>query len=89
MDDAADSFAAVIAAWPDNGALAADLAHHGVNAGRVAVWKHRSNIPPEYWPDLVRAAAARGLTGVTLERLAGLAARRLPVPPAPAPEAAA
>ena len=79
-----DSFAAIIDLWPSRDALDQDLR---VPSGRAALWRHRNNIPPEYWRDLVLSAFERGLADVTLERLAGLAARR--VPPRPSEDASA
>jgi hypothetical protein len=67
-----ETFAAVIAAFPD-GALADRL---GVKRGLVALWKHRNTIPPEHWAGVVAAATADGIDGVTLEKLAEIAARR-------------
>lgn len=36
----------------------------------------RDSIPPERWPELMRAASERGVKGITLEKLAELRAAR-------------
>lgn len=48
----------------------------GISAQAVSNMKARDSIPPEYWATLVAEAGRRGIEGVTLEVLAGLAARR-------------
>ncbi|MEA1674077.1 hypothetical protein [Nitrospirillum sp. BR 11163] len=72
------SFADIISMWPSMADLARDIrASHGA----VRVMKVRGRIPDEYWQDLVAGASRRGIDGVTLERLAGLAAeKRRPSP---------
>lgn len=75
-----DSFAAIIDLWPSNQAFGEDV---GVPKGTVAVWKHRNSVPAERWRLMVDAAVRRGIPGVTLERLADIAA----APAAPALEA--
>lgn len=65
------SHAAIIARWPSCSVLAAGL---GVKAQTIRKWKQRDRIPSEYWHPLVEAARARGIDGVSLERLAAAAA---------------
>lgn len=45
--------------------MCADL---GAKYPTVAAWKERGSIPPERWPDLIKAADKRGIT-LTLETL--------------------
>lgn len=40
--------------------------------------KTRDSIPPAYWVDTVSAAVERGVEGVTFEKLAELAKKKLP-----------
>lgn len=45
-------------AWDGNAeAMAADIGEQGVT---VRQWRNRGNIPPQYWPKIVDAAAKRG-----------------------------
>jgi hypothetical protein len=63
----------------------------GVDASHVRTMKARDSIPPTYWQAVVATAAERGLDGVNLELLAGLAAekrRQRPIASTPTPEAA-
>lgn len=60
----------------------------GITANHAAVMRSRGFIPPEYWQATVRAATERGIGGVTLEALAGLAERRRPAPSAPVSQVA-
>ena len=48
----------------------------GVAESHARTMKARDSIPPEYWQALVAAAEARGIEGVSLDLLAGFAARR-------------
>lgn len=68
------TFLDIMNLWPSQAALAGDL---GVDPKLVAVWRHRKSVPPGYWLDLTKAAEARGIPDVTLERLAGVAAARI------------
>lgn len=43
-----------------------------VGVPAVSMWKSRNSIPAEHWYALDRAAAARGLKGITFETLAML-----------------
>lgn len=69
-----DTFASIISLWESAEQLASDLELDGAHPGTtVRAWKRRNSIPPEYWNRLVVNAERRGLTGVTLERLAKIA----------------
>jgi hypothetical protein len=67
----ADSFAAIIELWPSAAELSRDLTY--VKEVTVRAWKVRG-IPAEYWAEIATAALARGIRGVTIKRLARLAA---------------
>jgi hypothetical protein len=69
-----DSFAALMERWPSQAALAADV---GETPNLIRSWKFRNSIPPTHWRLLVEAAERRGIAGITLEHLAGLAERRV------------
>jgi hypothetical protein len=58
--------------WPSDADLARDI---GVPYSTVSAWKQRQSIPAAYWQDLVRAAKARGIKGVTADVLTQLHAR--------------
>lgn len=58
-----DTFPEVIDAL--SAALVSDL---GVKPGRLAVWKHRKRIPPEFWVPIAGLDAAREHK-ITAERL--------------------
>lgn len=62
----------IIDLWPSAKELARDLA---VPYSTVAAWRSRAAIPAAYWRDLIHAAAARGVPGVTADRLVELHAR--------------
>ncbi|CAN7394191.1 carph-isopro domain-containing protein [Neorhizobium sp. LjRoot104] len=47
-----------------------------VGPSTVSEMKRRKNIPPEYWPDLIPAARAKGRSDLTFERMSELAALR-------------
>jgi hypothetical protein len=47
-----------------------------VGPSTISEMKRRKNIPPEYWPDLIPAARAKGRDDLTFERMSELAARR-------------
>ena len=65
------SFRDVLRLWPRISDAAQDL---DLPYERVSQWAKRNSIPPEYWPDLIRAAAARGYKYVSLPILVELAA---------------
>jgi len=67
---AIDSWAELIELWGTAVAFSGDLA---VKVGTARQWKRRG-IPSEYWTAVVQAAAARGLSQVSLEILARLSA---------------
>lgn len=48
----------------------------GVSTIHAANMKRRGSIPPRYWPRLVQAATERGISEVTADKLAELAAAR-------------
>ena len=66
-----DDFPSIIAAWPSLKEFGDDL---GVPKGNVKQWRRRRSIPAPYWQRLVDAAQARRIAGITLEKLAALAA---------------
>lgn len=70
-----DSYKAVIDAWADRAAFAADL---GIKPSLANVWFHRDSLPSEHWNRVVSMATERGIKGVTLELLARLAAEKKP-----------
>jgi hypothetical protein len=70
-------------------AFAADI---GVRENTAKQMRKRNSVDAVYWNDWVAGAMRRGRPGITLERLAGIAARRRPEkyqPPAPLLEKAA
>lgn len=68
-----ETFADIIGLWPTAESLGDDIGQTGLV---VRAWKRRNNIPSEHWASVIRAAASRGLDGVTAEALTDLAARR-------------
>lgn len=56
--------------WGDDRQLATDV---GLTLHAVLKWRVRKKLPPYMWVTLVRAAADRGIEGVTLDRLSQLA----------------
>lgn len=49
--------ASVYAVWDNNAeAMATDIGEQGVT---VRQWRNRNNIPPQYWPKIISAAAKR------------------------------
>lgn len=48
----------IYSVWDDNAeALASDIGELGVT---VRQWRNRGNIPPQYWPKIIEAAALKG-----------------------------
>ena len=80
-----DSFSAIIDLWPSLAEFASDT---GVTPNYAKQMRRRDRINSDYWQRIVAGAEARGIDGVTLERMAALAARRLENNKHP-PEAAA
>lgn len=72
------TFPDVIELWPNAGELARDV---GQKRATVKQWKHRKNIPGEYWLPLERAARRRGIENVTLFVLAEIAERKRDISP--------
>jgi hypothetical protein len=70
---AMETFASVIGAFGRNPVLAAELK---ISPNKVAVWKHREWIPPEYWAGLVAGAERRGIEGITPKTLIAIASSR-------------
>lgn len=68
-----DSFRAIIDLWPSLPDFAADIDVIYVTA--QAMYR-RDGIDACYWPAMIDGAARRGIDGVTLERLADIAASR-------------
>lgn len=66
------SFRDIIGAWPTIAEFAVDLQVIYVTAN---AWNRRDMIPASYWQRVVRAAETREIPGVTVELMAGLAAR--------------
>lgn len=75
MTEQIKTFADLVDLWPTQQSLADDVTtdESRVLANTVALWKRRDFIHPKYWIAIVRAAAARGIHGVTCERLAKIA----------------
>lgn len=65
-----ETFRDIINLWPSAEDLGRDIEIPG---GLVRLWRRRDNIPAAHWIDIVTAAEARPIPGVTLERLATLA----------------
>lgn len=68
------SHALIISQWPSISAFADDI---GVPYGTAKAMRRRGAIPDGYWIKVVDCAKARGLEGVTLEKLAEIAAAKL------------
>ncbi|WP_422036560.1 carph-isopro domain-containing protein [Reyranella sp.] len=66
------TFADIIDAWESPAALADDL---GEEVGTVRQWRNRNRLPDRVWKKIVEAARARGIEGVSLDVLAGIAER--------------
>lgn len=67
------SFSDLISRWPSIGAYADDM---GLKYVTAQMQRYRDSIPATYWPAVVKVAKKRGISGVTLELLASLAADR-------------
>jgi hypothetical protein len=76
-----EDWKSVIIALGGTGAVAGAL---GQSSSTVSSWQDadRRGIPASHWAAIVAMAAARGVTDVTLEVLAGLAAREVAETPA-------
>lgn len=72
MNRPRDSFAAIIDLWPSAAEFGRDI---GVLDVTARSWKWRG-IPAQFWEKTVAAAQARKIRGVTIARLARLAAAR-------------
>lgn len=77
MDTNLNSFQAVIEAFGGPTKYADAIGVAGFHAQSM---KTRDSIPPAYWDDTVTAASERGISGVTLKRLAELAKAKRPSP---------
>lgn len=77
------SFADLINRWPKPSltTFARDI---GITVEHASAMKQRNSIPSAHWLNVVRAAEDRGVDGVTLGRLAELAAARREQPSAAA-----
>jgi hypothetical protein len=62
------SFSEIVTRWPSLQTLANDMG--GVPVTTVQSWRDRDSIPNRRWPCLIKAAKARGIRGVTYEKLA-------------------
>jgi len=67
-----DSVDAIISAFGGVSQLGEAI---GATPQAVSNMRARRSIPARYWRDLIAAAAARGIGGVTYESLAAIAAR--------------
>jgi hypothetical protein len=67
--------------WPSAAELARDIGLK--RESHATVMKHRGSIPVAYWPQLIDAAARRGIVGVTFEALAMAHAGKLPIATSP------
>lgn len=58
------SFTSILALWPSRQEVRRDLGSRGFPLSTMAVnrWAEREYIPPFYWPALLSAADARGIT---------------------------
>lgn len=65
-----EGWTGIIERWSSAVALGADI---GVNPVTVRWWK-RNGAPGRYWNDIEAAAQRRGIEGVTVKRMAELAA---------------
>lgn len=63
----------LISLWPTGADFARDL---GLKPNHAGVFKVRGNLPSEYWTATIRAAAARGIKGVTAETLLAMQERQ-------------
>lgn len=68
------SHADLISGWPSISVFAEDI---GAPYQTAKAMRRRGSIPSRYWLRVVEAAAARGISGVSLEALAELAAKPL------------
>lgn len=66
----------VLAAWPSQEELAADI---DASLAAIRKWAQRGSIPSEYWLALVTSARGRSIRGVTFAALAAMHARTAPV----------
>lgn len=67
------TFADLFAKWDTIAAFGADI---GVSDMHARAMKRRGSVPPEYWPQLVRAAKSKGVREVDIEALAEMRAAR-------------
>jgi hypothetical protein len=81
-----ETYADIIGLWPSAEALGDDIGESGVT---VRAWRNRNSIPAYRWLDIVKAADARGIEGVSLDALARIAATRRPAPTPRTPKVAA
>lgn len=68
------SFSDIIRLWPNPRSMADAI---GAGHWAVAKWQQRDRIPPEWWLSVIRAAAAAGYQGVTLDQMAKIASSGL------------
>ncbi len=79
-----DSFVHVIDAFGGPSVFAAAI---GIPSSHARTMRARDSVPAERWSRVVAEATKRELTGITLEALAAIAAKRLPQEmPGPAAE---
>ena len=68
--DTLHSFSAIIEAFGGPTKFAEAISVAGFHAQSM---KTRDSIPPAYWDDTVSAASERGISGITLKRMAKIA----------------
>lgn len=68
-----DTFRDIIDAWPSAAEFARDVGTSGVNARGM---RRDNRLPANFWVEAIQKAEERGIEGVTLERLADIAANR-------------
>lgn len=72
-----NTFRDVINAWPTLDDFASDIR---VEPNTAKQMRTRNSVAAAYWPDMISGAKRRKIVGVSLEKLAALAAaRRAPV----------
>lgn len=76
-----DSFSELVRAFPTRSVLAKGC---GVDYVVAQQWNVRDSIPPEYWPDVLRTAAANEIQ-LTVDDLVRWAARKRKVKPDASP----
>lgn len=63
--------------WPSDAEFARDI---GIKPTHGQVMKLRGSIPPDFWPNVIEAAAKRRIKGINLESLFELRRERFGAP---------